>query len=1313
MFKSKAPVLPPDTDYTKNLRETSFYRYGSLRALGLSGEVTALAVDPVLSLMAVGTSSGMVHCYGNPAFQFSLPVSGPSTGGSAKAIKFLLFHPGQHRIIAVDTSDTLHSYSLQHLTDSPTPLTNPPLPVKEGAYTLWGTVTSVEQPLPSHAHLFLTVKDGTTLAWDLSRRTLSDWKVGNCWGEYEERMIRSGIPGRRKTAGGPMATCLAMNPRDLNILLIGYEGGVVSWNIQKGAVDRTFEMTLPPGAPGGGSYDDKQALWSERTPSVSCITWRPDGLVFAVGHSDGCITLWAYSEPDKPLMVRTITHEDVNVTDADALFSAGALDNQIRAPVAIAQESDRDIEGMPVLIAPPPVISAMTANREPIYKLTWVGFPDQLNLRTMAAAQGTDAAGEQVTNATMEYAERGETLLMILGGQSPEEQPGINILQFPAYQPPLARRAAGPQSPSESMPLHDRYAFRDSLAPTGTSFYPTRTPPEDFVLLPRNSPYFGMAHDPIAIIVSLTPDPNLPLIDLCAERSIEAWVFPPPRSSVAPPSPGRKHFVQPGEGEKLVAMTPAPVMNPAARGASPGLSGWRLPWTTTGSNPSSPVRQPSPTLRVPTPDSISSVLVSAVGSSRAVKRRRKLRLPSPLWSGPLSVLGCEIHSLPTPAFKRLISWSIENADNEPVPRFPVHGGMAVPDLQSHGAPDVKVVKMESYRILLTFHPDATVRFWDISPHLLLVPTPLRFEYPSPLPHLTISLGEYLKHPDIAHLPLAKQWEADRSKVRIKSVHLAREALECVITMISGEVIVTKFAEGKPGGRDDDVEELEEGAYDPKNEYFPQVLSPGPSGSGGKSEWIEEVTEIGHLAKRKEDGFKPVAIFTLKRGEAVSCAVSNIGFIAVAFDSKSVAILDMRGPDVILREGFNEDGLMMKKKKKKGNTQNVLGENSEVGAMKWVVSGMGTDPSPRPRLIVSYAKGTTKIYSLVNVLGEWIVETKPPTFTNESLASPLASFVLDPSTGSELSPTAESLLAALRGPDSPDSKGKGKDTAPHCLWVVASRRSIRISANFNGERVAKVELEEGEALSDCFYVYRHGQRVIVGITETGSALFYTAPFLEYITRMDLYFGHTSRRIGKISMDDRSGDFIEHSSPLDIHLRTLFHFRKPLPPRLDPCAFKRVVGPQPTPLGAVGYVGSWIWGGLPLTGAQLDSLIAGPNRKAPPREPPPPKKPIISWGSPPEEPMKPKPALSLSPSQSTIPKRTAVQKQRSSARVAGEREDVYSQMTNAANERQNYLDDLGEQLNNVTISAGQYLSQAKNTAMKEAVKGTARGIMGKLL
>lgn len=78
----------------------------------------------------------------------------------------------------------------------------------------------------------------------------------------------------------------------------------------------------------------------------------------------------------------------------------------------------------------------------------------------------------------------------------------------------------------------------------------------------------------------------------------------------------------------------------------------------------------------------------------------------------------------------------------------------------------------------------------------------------------------------------------------------------------------------------------------------------------------------------------------------------------------------------------------------------------------------------------------------------------------------------------------------------------------------------------------------------------------------------------------------RPIGKISMDDRSGDFIEHSGPVDINLRTFFHFRKPLPPRLDPCVYKKAVPPQPLPVDYSTM--GWLWGTGPITGAQLDAL-----------------------------------------------------------------------------------------------------------------------------
>lgn len=104
----------------------------------------------------------------------------------------------------------------------------------------------------------------------------------------------------------------------------------------------------------------------------------------------------------------------------------------------------------------------------------------------------------------------------------------------------------------------------------------------------------------------------------------------------------------------------------------------------------------------------------------------------------------------------------------------------------------------------------------------------------------------------------------------------------------------------------------------------------------------------------------------------------------------------------------------------------------------------------------------------------MVEAKPPTFTNESLSSPLGTFVLDPSTGNELHPTAEALTSAMAHIASDSGSGGGKkDVPPHCLWIAASKKSIRAAINFNGERVAKVEFED-EELGEAFYITRHGE-----------------------------------------------------------------------------------------------------------------------------------------------------------------------------------------------------------------------------------------------
>ncbi len=181
-----------------------------------------------------GTTNGLIHLIGSPAFQCTLHLS-LSPQVPAAAIKFLTFHPGQARIVCIDAKDTLHSWALgPGCMDD-----HKGLPMKEVTVSLYGDVTCVlaggkgvfarltrsARDLHYQLHrrpvacpfacepqkeaflqraadeglsrqLFMTMRDGNTLAYDLARRNLSPYKIPNVWQMHEDRLRRSGVPGR-------------------------------------------------------------------------------------------------------------------------------------------------------------------------------------------------------------------------------------------------------------------------------------------------------------------------------------------------------------------------------------------------------------------------------------------------------------------------------------------------------------------------------------------------------------------------------------------------------------------------------------------------------------------------------------------------------------------------------------------------------------------------------------------------------------------------------------------------------------------------------------------------------------------------------------------------------------------------------------------------------------------------------------------------------------------------------------------------------------------------------------------------------------
>jgi syntaxin-binding protein 5 len=71
---------------------------GILANLVLPGEVTAMACEPVLGYLAVGTNSGTIHFYGSPPVQISITLR------PAVKVKELMFRSGSPLLICIGES---------------------------------------------------------------------------------------------------------------------------------------------------------------------------------------------------------------------------------------------------------------------------------------------------------------------------------------------------------------------------------------------------------------------------------------------------------------------------------------------------------------------------------------------------------------------------------------------------------------------------------------------------------------------------------------------------------------------------------------------------------------------------------------------------------------------------------------------------------------------------------------------------------------------------------------------------------------------------------------------------------------------------------------------------------------------------------------------------------------------------------------------------------------------------------------------------------------------------------------------------------
>ncbi|KAF9245858.1 lethal giant larvae like, C-terminal-domain-containing protein [Melanogaster broomeanus] len=1081
MFSIRAAkhVFP---DLSLDVRDVDDWDTGVLRTFVYLLDASVVAVDPLTSLLAIGSSHGTIRVFGAPGVDVTLDLPEPLR------VQFLQFSVSTGQILSVDERNRLHIWDL-------TQVGHPRLQKTVSFEYVHHSALSLS---PAHTHLFIALQTGEIRTYDLLCLRASPYVIPNLWKSYCQRMSQAGmeIPS---TPASEILVDIVPHTRDLNLIILVFGGGVVQCDLARRDITCTYELLIPAGAPGGGGLESHDLL-THRQPLATSIAVHPAGHFFAVGHMDGCIAFWAIEDGDRPLLVMTLTDTDVNVVDG--------LKIQHRLENTSGKFSSSD-------------------TREPIYKLVWCGFPNS-----------TDPRG-------------GETALLVLGGGLSGNDPGLMALLMPAFD--------SPSPPTDASGLHStvRDAMRRSLMPKKTVFYPSSSVVRDFFVIPRDSPYFSGAWDPVGVIWICGP-PDMP--------GVEAYHFPPPHFFSAEPPP------------------------------TPDQHGSR---------------------------DVESYLSSALEEMKIDQVPRRLVLPVPIVSTCDGVTGAFIVPIQREANDKLLTSSTRQDS------LPLNGGCAWIDAAKLS--QAKLAKYHPHQILITTHRNARVHFHDISPQLLISTetSPVTKDLPQPLHALTINLNTVFQDPGLCDPP-----QESFGFPEICSVQLAPESLECLVTLKTGAAIYRL-------------------RFEEDGDATPQKASD------------KEIILLSHLPKEEGRQFHPYMMLRPGMRTTTASSLCDIGFFAVGYNDGSLTIVDLRGPS-ILRPAQERKKQFQLGRRSSSSLDPVI-------SLTWAISGLAADLEMAIRLIAIHASGTTHIYKIARSQGSAAFSIAS-IVTTETLPGqlPRCSYVLDSQTGALLRANGAGLAASLQ---SPGARANG------CVWVTVGATGARCTADITGDRVGKVDWNRKRQVLNAQIIERNSSRALVTFTEKSEAVVYSIPYLELLHTIPL----PVRLKGPISVDE-TGDLLYCDEitgsgvAAKLTLATMYKGRRVYDDLLIDFMSSAVsIPPQPQPVsvGPPSLLDSWFNPPKSLTGEQLDTLLAGPNR-------PNPKQEATSHPRDVEATDTPNDAAGVW------------------SNIEKTRSDLYSRLSAAVAERGEMLGDLEQRLDSIGQGSRDMVTQAKRLAAEQGAK-----------
>ncbi|KAF2444371.1 hypothetical protein P171DRAFT_464006 [Karstenula rhodostoma CBS 690.94] len=292
-----------------------------IKNFGINSQISQIAYDPVQKLLAVGTNEskfglGQIYVFGQKRVEVVFPLA---HRGSVKILQFCA-----EKLLCVDSRNDLSVFSLVSKT-----LLN--------AHSPPAKITALHSD-PALDYALLGTQNGDVLAYDLDREHLTQFRIPNLWREQ--------FPQSRLTS----VVTLALHPRDIGTLLIGYDAGAVIYSFKQNKATKYFNYVLPKGAPGGDS--DPASIFTERSPPLTQAVWHPTGTFVLTGHEDSSLVFWDPKD-GRVIQARTLTDTCVD-KPGPGTFSPGAGPGTfaLKSPIfKIAWCANEDPDDTGVLVA--------------------------------------------------------------------------------------------------------------------------------------------------------------------------------------------------------------------------------------------------------------------------------------------------------------------------------------------------------------------------------------------------------------------------------------------------------------------------------------------------------------------------------------------------------------------------------------------------------------------------------------------------------------------------------------------------------------------------------------------------------------------------------------------------------------------------------------------------------------------------------------------------------------------------------------------------------------------------------------------------